>query len=240
MASSRPLEKTKHPGIYKRGDRYVVRFRDPAGRSRKAFARTLQEAKDLQASKRTDISRGEYRAQSKVLFGDYALQWVESYVGRTSRGIRPATRDDYRRRLEADAIPFFGRMRLAEIEPGDLRAFVTHVGKRGVAQNTVRLSVAPVRALLATALEDRLIRQNPAAGLRLFAARDAGDADADVNEAAGREDVKALSEPELAALLSQLPAEWRTFFEFLAQTGLRIGEAIELRWGRDVILGDKP
>src|SRR4051794_15362472 len=27
-----------------------------------------------------------------------------------------------------------------------------------------------------------------------------------------------------------MPAHWRPFFEFLAQTGLRIGEAIELRW----------
>jgi len=37
----------------------------------------------------------------------------------------------------------------------------------------------------------------------------------------------------LASFLAALPAEWWPFFDFLAQTGLRIGEAIELRW-RDV------
>jgi integrase len=41
-------------------------------------------------------------------------------------------------------------------------------------------------------------------------------------------------------LIGELPARWRLFFEFLAHTGLRIGEASELRWGRDVILSDRP
>jgi integrase len=42
--------------------------------------------------------------------------------------------------------------------------------------------------------------------------------------------VKALTEDELRLPLDKLPNAWRPFFEFLAQTGLRIGEAIELRW----------
>ena len=44
------------------------------------------------------------------------------------------------------------------------------------------------------------------------------------------EHVKALSAEELAALLDRLPERWRLFFEFLAEMGLRVGEAIELRW----------
>src|SRR5207245_2203956 len=90
-----------------------------------------------------------------------------------------------------------------------------------------------VKALLADALEEGLIRSNPAAGLRI--------ASAVVDElAAGADDdegqVKALSEDELARLLETLPEEWRLFFVFLAQSALRIGEAVELRW-RDVDLG---
>ena len=34
--------------------------------------------------------------------------------------------------------------------------------------------------------------------------------------------------------------EWRLFFEVLAQTGVRIGEAVELRAGRDLKLGARP
>jgi integrase len=42
--------------------------------------------------------------------------------------------------------------------------------------------------------------------------------------------VKALDSRELLAVLHELPEGWRLFFEFLAETGLRIGEAIEVRW----------
>jgi hypothetical protein len=44
------LERTATPGIYKRGGRYCVVFRDPYGRQRKRAARTLAEARELKAT----------------------------------------------------------------------------------------------------------------------------------------------------------------------------------------------
>jgi hypothetical protein len=46
---SATLAKTKTPGIYKRGSRYVVTWRDRAGRQRRQSAGTLAEARDLKA-----------------------------------------------------------------------------------------------------------------------------------------------------------------------------------------------
>ena len=128
---------------------------------------------------------------------------------------------DYKRDLEADAIPFLGRLRLAEIEPRDIKAYAGHIHSRGVRPATVRLAVAPVRALLATALEDGLIRTNPAAGLRIATAH---HTDTD------HEKPKALTEDELRRLLTHVPERWRLFVELVAHTGLRIGEAVALRW----------
>jgi len=91
-----------------------------------------------------------------------------------------------------------------------------------MAPNSVRLALAPVKALLATAFEEGIIRVNPAAGVRLVVEQASGESE--------DEHVKALSENELRALLEQMPTGWRLFFEFLAHTGLRIGEAIALRW----------
>ena len=121
-------------------------------------------------------------------------------------------------------------MRLAEIEPRDVKRSAAHVASRGVSPNTVRLALAPVKALLATAVEEGLIRANPAAGVRI--------AQATAEEQAEDERVKALTEEELRRLLAEIPSEWRLFFEFLAHTGLRIGEAIALRWS-DVDLGQR-
>jgi integrase-like protein len=244
MPASRPLERTRVPGIFKRGNRYVVIYRDPTGRQRKRSARTLAEARDLKATLAADVARGEYRTLSKITFADYAAGWIDTYQGRTSRGIDESTRADYRKRLEQDAIPFFGRTPLAAIEPRHLKEYLRHLAaprtaaelengrrRRTIAPSTVRLGVAPVRALLATAVEEGLIRSNPAAGLRIAGQRETFD-----ESGASEADVKALSPDDLARLLAKLDNEWRLFFEFLGQTGLRIGEAVELRW-RDVDLG---
>ena len=98
----RRLAKTSTPGIFKRGSRYVVVFRDPQGKQRKRSARTLAEARELKATLTADVRRGEYRALSKVTFAEYAPEWIASYQGRTSRGIRPETLADYRADLGLD------------------------------------------------------------------------------------------------------------------------------------------
>jgi integrase len=89
--------------------------------------------------------------------------------------------------------------------------------------------MAPVRALLATAVEEGLLRTNPAAGLRLGG----GTTRADPAEMR-----RALDENQLRRLVEETPERWRLLVRFLAQTGLRVGELIALRWG-DVDLGSR-
>jgi integrase len=234
----RRLVKTGTPGIYKRGGAYVVVFRDPNGRQRKKGARTLAEARDLKATLTADVRRGEYRALSRVNFADYASEWISSYQGRTSRGIRPETLADYRRDLGLDkdgnligdgAIASFGRIALAAIEPRDVKRYAAELAARGLAPGSVRNLLAPVRALLATAHEDGLIRGNPAAGLRIVQR---------VDESADEIQAKALTDEQLRAVLAEVPDEWRLFFEFLGHSGLRIGEAVALTWA-DVDFGKR-
>jgi integrase len=45
-----------------------------------------------------------------------------------------------------------------------------------------------------------------------------------------------MTREELGLVLAALPVEWRSFFTFLGQTGLRISEAVGLQW-QDVELG---
>jgi hypothetical protein len=211
---ARPLVKTGDsgkklpPGIFRRGNRYVVTFRDPQGRQRKRSARTLAEAREVKAAMTADVARGEFRDVSRITFGEYAPSWIEGYQGRTRRGFRDETRRDYRRALGLDqdgqpfdppsgAVAFFGRMRLVAITPLDVKRYAEEVRKPGVAENTVRLAVAPLKCLLATAVEDGLIRSNPAAGLRIGQAV-AGDGGSE------RERAKALTEDELRRLIEQV------------------------------------
>ena len=239
------MVRTGTPGIYRKGSRYVVVFRDPSGRQRKRFARTLAEARALKSSLSADVARGEFTALSKVTFAEYAPQWLSSYRGRTRRGIRPETLAAYAGELgyvRADdgswqpidpargALKFFGSRQPAQIEPTDVKRYAAEVESRGVKANTVRLAVAPLKALLATAVEDRLIRWNPSLGLRLTnAAADTGD-DGEETHA------KALTQDELRGLLAATGEDRRLLVRFLALTGLRISEALALTWA-DLDLG---
>jgi integrase len=218
---------TRHPGIFKRGNRYTARVRDRRGRVRRVSGATIAEVKAKRAAFETDVARGEWREASRVTFAEYAADWLDTYTGRTGRGIRPETLAEYRRTVEREAVPFFGRMPLAQVEPRDVRRYVAGVKSRGVSANTVRLAVAPVRALFATALEDGVIRANPCAGIRL-AGRDASAHDSRT--------IRALTGDELARLIGEVPDCHRLLVRFLSETGLRISEALALRWG-DLDLG---
>ena len=119
----------------------------------------------------------------------------------------------------------------AQVRQSHLNELAAHIASRGVAESTVRAALAPVKALLADALAAADIRVNPAVGWR---ARYTVESKDDVKP------VKSLSEEQLAAVLAQIPTDARLFYSFLAQTGLRISEAIELRW-RDFDFGaDRP
>jgi hypothetical protein len=66
------LEKTRHPGIYKRGSRYVVAYRDGNGKPRRDTVGTVKEALRVKAARTTDVARGEFHAQTRMRFREYA------------------------------------------------------------------------------------------------------------------------------------------------------------------------
>jgi hypothetical protein len=76
----------------------------------------------------TDARRGRVGGPTER-FDRYARVWIESYAGRTSRGLRTTTRASYARQLERYAIPYFGARRLDELTPADVRSFAQHVGR---------------------------------------------------------------------------------------------------------------
>jgi integrase len=231
--SSPTLDRTATPGIYKRGGRYVVVRRDLSGRQRKLFARTLAEARRLKGKPPEDVQT------RRVAFVEYAQEWIPIFNGLTRRGIGQTTLEDYAALLglttrgellqpERGAVKFFGRMRLEQITTPDLRRYAAVLFERGLTRSSVLKELAPVRALLTTAHNDGLIRHNPARGLIVQAPVEDELDERSVEE---QEQVKALTEDELRRLLELLPLEWPQFFRFLAETGLRIGEAIEFRYG---------
>ena len=117
------MERTRYPGIYKRGSRFVVVW-EHRGRQHKSFHRTLSEAREAKGAR---SQPGERKPATRERLEDYARRWLDTYSGRTARGFADTSRRDYRRAIEQYAIPFFRRFRLADVEPPDVREFVAYL-----------------------------------------------------------------------------------------------------------------
>lgn len=106
-----------------------------------------------------------------------------------------------------------------------------------LADATVRRILAPVRSCLGEAMRHGGIRHNPTRGASL-PARDAQRA-AELGED-DEPDRRALGRGELAALLRVVPEHYKPLVTLLASTGLRISEALALRWQDLELDGSQP
>lgn len=257
----------KHPGIYRRGSRYVVVWRDGAGRQKKASARTLEDARKLKRARETDRDRGEHDVLSRTRFREYAEAWVERYQGTGRRGFRESTREDYRRLLRDFAFPFFddrrGR-RLTEVSPSDVADFVgwlcdgraqaehAHALRAARAQEEGKRPPKPLAPDAMRELSDSTVRNvlNPVRSCFATATREgkvrgnpcAGSALPHREEVTDEDqpEVRALSREQLATFLAVVHPRHRLMFRLLAATGLRVSELVALQWRHLTLDGSRP
>jgi site-specific recombinase XerD len=233
------LEKTRHPGIYKRGGKYVFAYRDGNRKQRWESRRTLEEALRAKRARETDVDRGEHFEASKMAFDEYALDWIKGYQGRGRRGFREETRSEYTADLKKYAIPYFwvqSRRTVGKVVPRDVASFIAWLCdplEQGKSLSDARVQniVKPVRGMFATAFERGEIRSNPARDVRLpHRPRIEND-----------EDRPRPFPPGVGELVVELVhTRHRLLFELLLATGVRRSELIALE-GRHLDLhGERP
>ena len=258
------LERTRWPGIYRRGDRWAYEWTDAAGKRRRASAGSREDASARKAEEEAKAASGKFGEagpRSRLTVAGYALDLFGADVGRASgatalRGryqgrkgaIRDATLNDYRRDLERWWLPALGARPLAKITAPDVARVIANLAAREgdeyLADRTLRRIFAPLAAMLATAVEEDHAPHNPARDVKLPSGRDrlrrfdADDQDDGDDPAPGK--ARALTGAHLDAFLLVAPERWRLLFELLAGTGLRISEAIALRWGDLQLDGSRP
>jgi integrase len=225
----RRLVKTKTPGVFKRIDGkgktmgYACVYRS-AGRQRKRHARTYEEAKRIKRESETDRDRGELQERSATTFLRFLDAWVERYRGQGRRGFREATREEYRRLIGAYAHPYFpARLKLVDVSTHTLARYVDWLADeeaqgKSLSDRTIANATIPLRAALATAKREGLVRHNPAQGLAL-----------PPREQLLGEEIKVFTPEQLASVIGLAPERHRLLLELLATTGLRISEAIALQ-----------
>lgn len=239
----RSLVKTSTPGIYRRRNadgtlgQYVVVYR-AGGKQRREYADTLDAARRVKRERESDRDRGEWQERTTITVRAFLTEWIDRYQGNGRRGFREGTRDEYRRLLEQYAHEFFSeRLRLVDLTPRHLAQFVSWLADerkqdRRLSDSTIANAVVPVRAALATAKREGMLRHNPADGLALPVREQVQDED--------HEDVKTLSRDQLAQLLALTPERYRLLVKLVAFTGLRISEAVALQRRHIHLDGSRP
>ncbi|MBJ7289404.1 site-specific integrase [Williamsia sp.] len=224
---------TKAPtSRHKKGLRWQARFVDADGRDvGKGFERK-HDAKIWLDEQMASVTRRDYvhSDRSSMTVAEMGEKWVAS-----SSSLKPSTRAGYLNRWSTHVEPYWGSMRLSDVEHGDIVTWVSGLANADGSPMSVSSKHAcwgVLNKVLAMALADRRLSVNPAAGVKL------------PKKGSSSHDLTVLDAPQLLALAraatgeSETGSEAETVILTLGMVGLRFGEMTGLRVG-DVDLSRK-
>jgi integrase len=182
---------------------------------------------------------GEARARRRgPTLHEFSLSWLDRYAGTGHDSVRINTRREYWRLLVNFALTYFDReIRVRELDRVAVQQFVdwltTLPGRDGrLCDRSIANALTPLRLTLDAAVADGLLDANPA-GQVVLPRRRAG-------RAWSTRERRYLTRAELVRLLDEVSPKWWPLFELLAATGLRISEAVALRWSDLALEGEAP
>ena len=194
-------------------------------RTKNVLAKTKRECQEkLKQLRETVTGPRTEKVRPEMPFGEWLDFWYQNYV---KPQIRPTTQANYEAKIYQHIIPELGKIPLNQLAQKDLQQFYARMktgGRlirteqfgKGLSDSMVRGLHAACRSALEKAVQEELIRTNPAVGCKLPPKR-------------GRE-MQVLGREELQRFLIQAQAEG--YFElFLLDlcTGLRRGELLALQ-----------
>jgi integrase len=200
-------DKTRTP-LYGKGKRWQAVWTEGGGERKASF-----HTKDAARAHLTHVDHhqrsGTYvpAERGRVFVRDLLPEWVDSQAQ-----LKPSTLAATRSDIRATILPYWGDKIVADITRAEIQAWVNTMGK---AARTVDTIYGRFRSFLNWCVEEGRLGKTPAKGVNLPAGEK-------------REHIY-LTVPEVEALANTIDPYYRDLIWFLATTGLRFGEAAELR-----------
>jgi integrase len=216
-------------------DRWRACYRDAKGQIQTAGTYPTEKLAD-KAWQKAEVKAAEGRVsdprRGRQRFRRYVTEvWLPNHV------MEASTREGYTYQIDRHIMPWFGRMKMVEILPSDVREWVTHLSelkddegepkddecKPAVSPATIRSLRNILSAIFTTALNDQVIFLHPCKGVKTptVATRPPVIISPEQFDAV----YEALSDPDFKLLV-----------ELDIESGLRWGELTELR-AKDIDLG---
>lgn len=213
------------PKILKDGSKhYYVRSRvDDVRRSHGGF-KTLREARAQKRQLEALIADNKFpeAPKDKTTLAEFAEQWLAA----KKKTLKPGTWVDYELTFRLHILPALGKMELSKITPADIQSFVDSLSEKDpesekeLSPSTIHKCYRYVRNCLGNAVDKDLLDKTPCRGV--IVPRPSQQAEFDI-----------LSVDEVRQVLDGSDEPERTLVAVLAYSGLRLGEALGLRW-RDI------
>ena len=208
----------KTAGIIKRKDgRFESRF-TIGGVRYHVYGDTIAQTREKEAEKRQEIAEGGNLSGGKVPFKKYASQWLEAkrdtVKETTMRTNRILINAACGAKVRGGVL--FGDLKLKDIQTADIRELQREL-TTAHSTRTTNDTIHTVKAILAAAVNERVLQWNAAAGVKALRR----------TEEQARDTVhRALTMDETRAFLKAAEGDYYyPLFVFLLNTGLRIGEA---------------
>jgi integrase len=162
----------------------------------------------------------EYKMEDKnagLTFKQYAEMWLSIPSDR-----KEGTTADYRGTLKRYVYSVLGKKPIDEIKRKDLKALFDSLLVKGLHPSTVATIRAPIKNILAHAVDSEIIETNPLNDLK-------------VKRAKKTDDILPLTEEEVTLLLEKTKTYLNGYYyphlPCALRTGMRIGELEALQWG---------
>jgi integrase len=178
----------------------------------------LAQAKKILAQNMGDIADEKYLAQDKPKAGFFEA--ADAFLAYSNARKKSHARDIYRVQLFKE---FFGDRPLDSLSPDLVEAYLVHRKEKGqlshpgrpLAEGTLNLDIAILKALVHRAVLNRLVDRDPIAGVKKFKAnfRD-----------------RTLEPEEYKRLLEKCSNHLKPIVQLAYLTAMRCGEILKLRW----------
>lgn len=202
-------------GVYRSvSGRYEIAYRDSDGRLRfQVVDGGFEDAKAARAEMVGKVRKGETVRPTKISFAEFSEQWLAGL------NKRPRTIAAHRYALEKHLLPRFRRRKLAEITTDDVARLVAEMQRAGYAGWTIQGSLSALSGCLGHAKRRGMIPANPVSDLLR-----------DERPKVGGTEKRVLDQGEISLVLESASPTFRPLIAVLIFGGLRIGEALGLRW----------
>lgn len=195
-----------------------VRYIDLDGLSKRTtvYGKTAKEAREKGEEVRARIKKRQAPKDAKVTLASFVEEWVGSTLAVSDR--KASTKAMYTtlaRKHVSDSD--LGRSTLDRLTPRKVESWVAGLRTKGLSESTVRSTYTVLRSVLDTAVRDRAIGENPAAIVK--------------RPKVTSKEATFLQAHEVDAVLQEAAgSRYALLFRLLANTGMRRGEGLALRW----------